>query len=64
MPLMVGTTSTLARDLRFGFLVPLAGVVFMLAFYALERTKITIFTTEGTELPGGTFTEEAPRLPD
>jgi FHS family glucose/mannose:H+ symporter-like MFS transporter len=64
MPLMVGTISTLARDLRFGFLVPLAGVVFMLAFYALEQTKITIFTTEGTELPGGTFTEEAPRLPD
>lgn len=40
MPLMVGTVSTLAGGLRFGFLVPLAGVVVMLGFYALEQTKI------------------------
>ena len=48
MPLMVGTVSTLAGNLRFGFFVPLAGVVFMLGFYALEQTKIKTFTAQGT----------------
>jgi len=53
LPLMVGTVSTLAGSLRFGFFVPLAGVVFMLGFYVLEEKKIKNFTTEGTELHGG-----------
>ena len=53
MPLMVGTVSTLAGSLRFGFFVPLAGVVFMLVFYVLEEEKIKTFTTEGTESHGG-----------
>ena len=57
MPLMVGTVSTVAGGLRFGFLVPLAGVVFMLGFYALEQTKIKTFTSEGTELHRGRLTE-------
>ena len=57
MPLMVGTVSTVAGGLRFGFLVPLAGVVFMLGFYALEQTKIKTFTAEGTELHRGRLTE-------
>ena len=58
MPLMVGAVSTLAGGLRFGFLVPLAGVVFMLGFYAFEQTKIKSFTTEGTEFHRGKLTEE------
>jgi fucose permease len=58
MPLMVGAVSTVAGGLRFGFLVPLAGVVFMLGFYALEQTKIKTFTTETTELDGGRLTEQ------
>jgi len=53
LPLMVGTVSTLAGSMRFGFFVPLAGVVFMLGFYVLEEKKIKNFTTEGTELHGG-----------
>jgi len=58
MPLMVGTVSTVAGGLRFGFLVPLAGVVFMLGFYSLEQAKIKTFTTEGTEFHGGRLAEE------
>ena len=45
MPLMVGSVSTLSGSLRYGFLVPLAGVIFMLGFYALEQSKIKTFTT-------------------
>ena len=48
MPLLVGTVSTLAGNLRFGFFVPLAGVVFMLGFYTLEETKIKTFAAEST----------------
>jgi fucose permease len=51
MPLMVGSVSTLSGSLRFGFLVPLAGVVFMLGFYALEQKKLKTFSTEGIKLP-------------
>ena len=40
MPRMVGTVSTVAGGLRFGFLVPLAGVVFMLGFYSLEQARL------------------------
>lgn len=58
MPLMVGAVSTAAGSLRFGFFVPLAGVVFMLGFYAVAQTKIKTFTTEGTQLHRGRLTEE------
>jgi fucose permease len=58
MPLMVGAVSTVSGGLRFGFLVPLTGVAFMLGFYALEQTKIQTFTTEGTEFHRGKVTEE------
>jgi FHS family glucose/mannose:H+ symporter-like MFS transporter len=58
MPLMVGAVSTAAGSLRFGFFVPLAGIVFMLAFYAVEQTKIKTFTTEATELHRGRLTQE------
>ena len=53
MPLMVGTVSTLAGSLRLGFLVPFAGVVFMLGFYVLEEEKIKAFTTEDAEVHRG-----------
>jgi FHS family glucose/mannose:H+ symporter-like MFS transporter len=53
LPLMVGAVSTQAGSLRFGFLVPLAGVVFMLGFYVLEEDKIKTFATEGTEVHRG-----------
>jgi fucose permease len=36
MPLMVGAVSTHTGNLRFGFFVPLVGVVLMLGFYLLE----------------------------
>lgn len=57
MPLMVGAVSTAAGSLRFGFVVPLAGVVFMLGFYVLETAKIKTFTTENRELNGGKLNE-------
>jgi MFS transporter, FHS family, glucose/mannose:H+ symporter len=58
MPLMVGAVSTATGKLRFGFFVPLGGVIFMLAFYAFQQTKIKTFTAEDTELHRGRLSEE------
>lgn len=51
MPLMVGAVSTHAGSLRFGFLVPLIGVVFLLGFYLREAKTLT---TEDAEFHRGT----------
>jgi fucose permease len=40
MPLMVGAISTMTNSLRFGFLVPLVGVAFMLGFYLLQASRV------------------------
>ncbi len=42
MPLLVGAVSSQAGNLRYGFIVPLAGVIFMLVFYFLDRAATTI----------------------
>jgi fucose permease len=54
MPLMVGGISTITGSLRLGFIVPLAGVVFMLGFYLLQGSLAVPLSREATEAPGGT----------
>src|SRR6266496_2491980 len=54
MPLMVGAVSTQTGSLRFGFFVPLIGVVFMLGFYLFEHAETQTFATEITEVHRGT----------
>lgn len=42
MPLLVGAVSSQAGNLRYGFIVPLAGVTLMLAFYLSNRAAKTM----------------------
>jgi FHS family L-fucose permease-like MFS transporter len=45
LPWVVGLVSTQSGDLRWGYLVPLAGAAFMLAFYAAQKdTKLELFS--------------------
>lgn len=47
LPWMVGLVSTHSGDLRWGYFVPLAGAVFMLAFYAMQtRSDVRVPTVE------------------
>jgi fucose permease len=39
LPRMVGAVSTFSGSLRFGFVVPLAGVALLLAFYAAQQRQ-------------------------